>query len=67
MTDVRKVLTQILMEVTTEEIKKACEDVSRHFSKKGIFVYSIYIMDGSNDICHIVVNRVTLVMFYLEH
>ncbi|CAH1389738.1 unnamed protein product [Nezara viridula] len=34
MGDVRKILTQILMEVTSEEIEKAVEDVSKYFRKK---------------------------------
>uniref|UniRef100_A0A146M180 Arginine/serine-rich protein PNISR n=2 Tax=Lygus hesperus TaxID=30085 RepID=A0A146M180_LYGHE len=34
MTDVRKILTQILMEVTTEEIEKAVEETHKQFKKK---------------------------------
>lgn len=35
MTDVRRILTQILMEVTTEEIEKAVEETHKQFKKKG--------------------------------
>lgn len=36
MVDVRKILTQILLEVTNEEIQKAVDEEIKHFKRKGI-------------------------------